>query len=310
MRKKKTRQGLWENKANLSNGLWREERRVAYLLMLPSLLLYTLLVVVPCVNAIWLSFFEWNGFAPTKKYVGLENYKEVFLDSQVHRAYMNNVIWASISVFVVFFGLIIAVVLYQERLRGKTFFRVCYFFPYIFSNVITGIIWGWIYNPRWGALNAFLKFIGLPNLQRAWLGDPSTVLYALICVGSWTYYGFCMVIFLSALQSLPVEVSEAARMDGANRWQELVYITIPQLRNQVTMLLVLTTIWSFKVFDLVYVMTGGSPYGRSEVMSFLIYVQAFQFNKVGYASATSLVLTLTVAVGTLIFLKVREKGGE
>ena len=287
--------------------LWRSERIFGYLLLIPAIALYTLLVVSPIARTIILSLHRWNGFDPVKTYVGLSNFIEGFSNLRLARAYWNNVVWSVLSVIPIVLGLILAVLLYQKRLIGRTFLRVCYFLPHTLSLVITGIIWRWIYHPGWGALNKALSWIGLKHLTRAWLGDPSTVLVALVSVGSWTYFGFCMVIFLSALQSIPVETYDAAKVDGATNIQQFFYITIPQLRNQITMLIILTTIWSFKVFALVLVMTRGTPYGKSEVMGFLVYVQAFQLQRVGQAAATSIVLAITIIIGSTIFLRLTEK---
>jgi len=262
-------------------------------------------MVYPLINTIILSFFRWNGFAPIKKFLGFANYYAVVTDPRIWNALLRNAIWSVLSVFPVILGLILAVLIFQKKLIGRTAFRVVFFLPHMLSLAIVGVIWKWIYQPDWGTLNTFLSGIGIEPV--GWLGNPSTVLVALVTVGSWTYYGFCMVIFLSGLQQIPVDFYESAVIDGANAYHCFFYITIPQLRNQLTMLIMLTVIWSFKVFDLVFIMTRGGPYGTSEVIGFLIYVKAFQQQNIGYSTAASTFLFIIVVTGSVFFLKYRER---
>jgi ABC-type sugar transport system permease subunit len=276
-----------------------------FLILLPSIALYALLMVYPLINTIFLSFFRWNGFAPIKEFLGLANYHSVITDPRIWKALLRNVVWSALSIFPLILGLILAVLIFQRKLLGRKAFRVIFFLPHMLSLAIVGVIWKWIYQPEWGTLNKILLWIGLKPV--GWLGNPSTVLVALITVGSWTYYGFCMVIFLSGLQQIPVEYYESAYIDGANAYHCFFYITIPQLRNQITMLIMLTVIWSFKVFDLVFIMTGGGPYGTSEVIGFLIYVKAFQQQNIGYSTAASTFLFFIVVTGSIFFLKYRER---
>jgi len=286
-------------------GVRRSEIIQGFLILLPSIALYSVLMVYPLINTIILSFFRWNGFAPIKEFLGLNNYYSVITDPRIWKALFRNTIWSALSVFPVILGLILAVLIFQKKLIGRTAFRAIYFLPHMLSLAIVGVIWKWIYQPEWGTLNKILLSIGLKPI--GWLGNPSTVLVALITVGSWTYFGFCMVIFLSGLQQIPVDFYESAYIDGANAYHCFFYITIPQLRNQLTMLIMLTVIWSFKVFDLVFIMTGGGPYGTSEVIGFLIYVKAFQHQNIGYSTAAPTFLFLIVVTGSVFFLKYRER---
>jgi ABC-type sugar transport system permease subunit len=262
-------------------------------------------MVYPLINTIVLSFFRWNGFDPIKKFLGLANYLDVITDPRIWKALLRNAIWSALSIFPVILGLILAVLIYQKKLVGRIAFRVIFFLPHMLSMAIVAVIWKWIYQPDWGTLNKILVWIGLEPV--GWLGNPSTVLVALVTVGSWTYYGFCMVIFLSGLQQIPVDYYESAVIDGANAYHCFFYITIPQLRNQLTMLIMLTVIWSFKVFDLVFIMTRGGPFGTSELIGFLIYVKAFQQQNIGYSTAASTFLFLIVVTGSIFFLKYRER---
>jgi len=287
--------------------LWSTERIFGYFLLAPAVVLYTLLVVVPLVQTVILSLHRWNGFAPVKLYVGLSNFIEVVSDVRIAKALGNNTIWSALSMVAIILGLLVAVILYQYKPKGRIFLRVCYFLPFTLSRVVIGIVWKWIYLPTWGALNTVLSWVGLENLTHAWLGDPSTVVVSMSGTYIWYYYGLCMVIFLSALPSIPDELYEAARLDGANNIQKFFYITIPQLRNQITMLIILTVSWVFKLFDFVYIMTLGGPYGSSEVMGFLIYVEAFQLQRVGYAAAISIIFAIMLVIGSGIFLRAREE---
>lgn len=274
--------------------LHREGRIYGYLLLLPAVVLYGLLVFVPILQSVVLSFQDWDGFSPQRNFVGFENYADVLSSSRFWRAFLNNVIWSALSIIPIALGLVLAVVLYMNKIWGSTFFRVSFLLPFTLSGVITGIIWSWIYNPNWGTVNGILRALGLDGLTRAWLAEPGFSLVAANLVGGWTWFGFCMVIFLAGLQSIPNELYDAARIDGASSTQLFTRITVPLLSSYIRMLSIVTVIFSFKVFDLVFVMTRGGPFQTSEVLGLVIYLQGFNQYKLGPATATGVLLTIIV----------------
>ncbi len=203
-------------------------------------------------------------------------------------------------------GLLLAVLITQKKVIGQTLFRVVYFIPYVLSLVIVGIVWGWIYHPTFGILNMMLRWVGLGSLARGWLGDPTWALFGVIIAGSWTYFGFCMIIIRSALMDISPSLYEAARIDGANNFQTFFNITIPSIRNVLNFLMLLSLINSFKVFDIIYVMTNGGPYNKTEVAAIYIYSRAFIQSRVGYSSSLSVILIIMVSLITFILIKLRR----
>lgn len=242
------------------------------------------------------------------QFVGLQNYVQLVKDPLFWEAFGHNVIWIIASVAIpVLLGLILAALLSIPGMRWLSTFRIIYFMPVVVSLVAVGIVWGWIYDPTYGVIDTTLHHLGLGVLAHAWLGNSHTVLGALIIAASWTYYGFCMVIFLAAMQGLDPSYYEAAKLEGIKGWQSFVYITVPLLKNVITLVVLNSLIASFKVFDLVYVMTQGGPYHSSEVIATYMYNAAFQQNEVGYGSAVSIFLALVIAVISAIYMRFAER---
>lgn len=280
----------------------------AYLFILPPLVLYGAFVLYPLVQTIGLSFTNWDGVSPTKQFVGWANYARMLKgDKLFARAFTHNLYWILLgTVSPIVIGLILAALL-ATRIKGRTFFRTVYFMPSVLSTMVVGIIWGWIYNPVFGLLNEVLKKIGLETLTRSWLGESQTALTALIIAAIWSYFGFCVVVFLAGLQNIDVSLYEAAQIDGANGIQRFFHITIPGLREVITMVTTYTLIGGFRVFDIVWVTTRGGPANATEVMSTYIYRNAFQQNYVGYGAAMALTLSTIIVVISIAFIRVRER---
>jgi raffinose/stachyose/melibiose transport system permease protein len=280
----------------------------AYFFILPAFVIYVIVVLKPLLNTIVLSFYEWDG-ASEKIFVFLKNYQKLFSDPIFLTALRNNLAWIVASIFIpMILGLLLAVLLWSiKNQRIRFLFQTSYFMPVIPSLIIVGIIWGWIYNPVFGAANKILKMIGLGALSRGWLGSPVWALPSVILAGNWTFFGFCMTIFLAGLQNIDKNLFEAAIIDGANRIQSFRYITIPSLRNQINLLIIYILIGSFKVFDIVYVMTKGGPFNSTEVVGTYMYTRAFEHSLVGYGSSMATILALIVSISTLIFLRLREE---
>lgn len=279
------------------------------LFIIPALTFYLVFVAYSLVSTARLSLFEWNGASPTMKFVGLANYASLMSDPTMWKALGNNLIWVAVTVFVpTMLGLILAVILTNtDRLRGVTLFRVTFFMPSIVSMVVVSIVWSWIFNQSYGNFNQLLDALGLAALKRPWMGDPRTVLGALLTASSWTSYGFCMVIFIAALQGIDRSYFEVAMIDGANAVQTFFRVTIPLLKNTVTLLVLNAMIASFKVFDIVWASTKGGPYHASEVVSTYLYNQAFYLNRVGSGAAAAMLLALIIAICSAVYFRLAER---
>jgi ABC-type sugar transport system permease subunit len=281
---------------------------VAYLFVLPALIVYGIFLLYPLMNTFLLSFHEWDGAQPIKKYVGLANYQHVVKDPRAIESLSHNVWWLVLGTAIpIILGLVLAVLLWQHT-PGRLIFQTIYFMPAVMPLVVAGIVWGWIYNPLFGALNSLLKSIGLASWTRAWLAEPDIALWATIVVGAWTWFGICTTMFMAGLQNVDMELLEAAKIDGANSVQRFFHIIIPQLRHVITMVMGITLIGGFKVFDVVFVMTQGGPGTRTEVIATYIYRTAFRLSRFGYGAALSVTLTILVFITSFIYLRLRERG--
>lgn len=280
-----------------------------FLFALPAVFFYCLFLVGPILSTIKISFNEWNGAAPYMKWVGLKNYERIFQDPVFYKALGNNIIWILFTIFVpVLLGLIFAIILMQKFVKGKFLYRLTYFMPNVVSLVAVGIVWGWIYNPEFGMMSKMFRALGLNGLANIdYLGNEKLVIWFLLIAGSWTCYGFNMVVFLAGLQGIDSNYLEVAKLEGAGSMQTFIYVIVPLIKGTIVLLVSNSLIGSFKVFDLIYVMTKGGPYHSSEVISTYMYNSAFGMNDYGYGSALAVVLAVIIAVCSGIFMKLADK---
>jgi raffinose/stachyose/melibiose transport system permease protein len=230
--------------------------------------------------------------------VGLDNYAKLPSDPVVVTAVRNNLIWTVVTIAVpTVIGLGLAIAL-NGKVHGKPILRLIFYTPAVLPLVSIASIWGWLYNPQYGAINSFLRLIGLDGLAQPWLGQDSTALWAVMVPAIWLRTGFPMLLYLAALQGIPNELYEAATVDGASRWQQFWHVTMPSLRPAHYIVLALSLIDSFKVFDMIYAMTYGGPGTSTQVMGTWMYFNVFQYYQAGYGTAIAVVITLVaVAVG-------------
>lgn len=275
------------------SGRWRP-----WLFAAPALAVYLAFLVYPSASSLWFSVTDWDGLSPTYNVVGLDNYARMFSDPVVLTAGKNNLLWSAVTIVVpVTIGLALALLL-NGKVRGKPVLRLIFYAPGVLPLVSIASIWGWLYIPEYGAINTFLRLIGLDGLAQPWLGQDSTALWAVMVPAVWLRTGFPMLLYLAALQGIPAQLYEAARVDGATRWQQFWHVTMPGLRSAHYIVLALSLIDSFKVFDLVYAMTYGGPGTATQVMGTWMYANVFQYYQAGYGTAIAVVITLVaIAVG-------------
>lgn len=288
---------------------WRKAVVVPYLFLLPALLIHFCIVTVPALSSFRMSLYDWNMLGAAK-FVGLKNYVEIFTkDSLVFLSIQHNLIWLGIFVTVpIILGFFVAIII-SRMSRGQMAFRTIFFMPYVISAVVAGRIWTALMNPYYG-LNAIFQQMGLQSLAHVkWLGNPDIALFSVAFVDNWHWWGFVMVLFLSALQQVDSTLYEAARVDGANKWQELVHVSIPGIRQTIAFIFIMTVMWSFLTFDYVYVMTNGGPANSTEILATLIYKDAFVKYQGGYASALCVLQCLICIALYFLNRAVRKKGG-
>jgi ABC-type sugar transport system permease subunit len=286
----------------------RRRRKFApYLWVLPAVLVYAIFKLVPMVAGFYLALLQWDGIEPAK-FVGMQNFQRMLEDEVIVLTLLNNAKYAIGTVIgKTLLSLFLALLLHQA-LRGRSFYRTALFLPVVMSFVVVGILWSWLYNGQFGLVNNLLQRLGLNFLILDWLGDPKVALWSLVVVDIWKWYGFHMVIFLAGLQTIPGELYEAARIDGAGRWQQFWHITLPLLQPVMLVNVTLSLMGGFGVFDIPYVMTEGGPANSTTVMALHIYIRGFKFYKFGYAAALSYVLLTLVTV--LAAIQMRLMGRE
>lgn len=282
-----------------------EPRAVGYLYVLPALLVFTALVLVPLGQSAWYSLFDWDGLSAAT-WAGLSNYSSLLSDPSLRAPFAHALVllifYALIPVLV---GLLLAATMSRVRIHGLTFFRTVLFLPQVLAMVVVAVSWRWVYAPD-GVLNQVLRLVGLGDLARSWLGSFSLALPAVGVAGTWVGFGLCMVLFLAGVQSIPRELYESARLDGAGPWQEFLAVTLPALRPQVAVAATLTIVAGLRNFDLIYLTTSGGPGESTAVPAYEVYHRAFETNMVGSAAAVGIALTVLIFALTVIVSRLVE----
>lgn len=301
--------------AAISEDLLRARRRrrahlrrsgLAWAFMAPLLIVNLLVITGPGLFAVYYSFTDWNGLSEPG-FIGFANYAEMLSSEAVLNALGHNLWWTAFFLIVpMAVGLIGAFILSRLR-RGQMLFRVLFFIPYVMSTIVVAAIWRQLFDPR-GGLGAALADLGIPFLADVnLLGNPDLALGSVAIINTWQWWGFLLVIYLAAMQGVNPALYEAARLDGAGPIREFWNITLPAIRPTIVFLALMTVIWSFLVFDYIYVLTQGGPAGSTEVLSTLLYREAFTLQRQGYASAIGMLLAAISASAVIGFFVLRRK---
>lgn len=281
------------------------EEKSDYLFLAPAAILYISVIVVPAFYSFYLSFFKWNAIAPVKKFVKFNHYIYLFTkDSTFIQALINNVIWVLLTMtFTVFIALLFALLL-NRQFKGRTIFRGIFYFPYVLSAIIVGVIWTWVYHPQLGLITNMLDSFGLGEHVKPFLADPNTAFIAIYVAGLWKAYGAPMVLFLAGLQTIPPELYEAAKMDGANIFQTFFRITIPMLKETFVIVFSLQIIISVKIYDIIMAMTGGepSPATKTHTMATWMIKQSFIFTHAGRGATIACIMVLVLMAVIIPFV--------
>jgi ABC-type sugar transport system permease subunit len=274
----------------------------------PALVILAAFLLYPIGYSLWLSLHEWDGYTPRwGPFVGLENYRILAGDEVFWKATLNSIVFVVVRTpLEVALGFLLAILL-NRRLAARSLLRTLFFVPVVMSLIVVTIIFQRVYEPNTGLLNTFLHGIGLGAWAHAWLGDPVTALPAVIAVSVWKNVGFSLVILLAGLQSLPQDVLDAARVDGANAWQLTLRVVTPLMRPILALTALLSIIGGLKVFDLIFIMTRGGPTYSTEVLATMLYREAFEQNHMGVASAIAVILvTLVLSIARVQAFVLRE----
>ncbi len=273
---------------------------MGWVFILPALLGTFIFIIIPVIVSFSLSFMDWD-LINKAQFVGLRNYKEILTAPLFGKILLNTFVYAiSTSIFAVIIPLVLACIL-NSKIRGSEFFKTVYFLPFVTPMIVIAIVWQWIFDPNIGILNYVL------HLHINWLYDANFAMPAIIIVSVWKLIGYNMVIFLSGLSALNQSLFEASKIDGANHFETFRFVTVPLLSPTIFFVVVITCISSFQIFDLIYLMTQGGPLDSTNVLVYAIYKNAFEYFKVGQASALAYILFIIILGLTMIQWQLRKK---
>lgn len=281
------------------------ENLIAYSFILPNLLGFAIFTLVPMVFSLVLAFMHWDG-ANVVSWAGLDNFKQLLHDETFRIALTNTFYYVIGTVPLTMAASLGLALLLNQPLRGRNFFRTTFFFPYVASLVAVAVVWNMLFHPAVGPVNQLLLSLGVENPPR-WTASVDWAMPTVIMASIWKGMGYYMVIYLAALQGIPNALYEAAEIDGASAWQRFRYVTLPMLTPATFFVSIMLTIASFKVFDLILVMTGGGPGRATNVLVIHTYNTAFREFRFGYSSAIAMVLFLIVLVITLVQFRMERR---
>lgn len=284
-----------------------EPRFVGLLYVLPALAFFAVFGIWPFIQTVLISFTRWRGIGEQVP-VGLDNYADVLRDDDLYMAFVRAIILILFyAILPMCIGLLLAALLSRVRIRGLGTYRVLLFLPQVIAAVVIAIAWRWIYSAN-GVLNETLDLIGLGALTRSWLGDFDLALPAIGLVGTWLNAGLAMIFFVAGVQRIPLDLYDAARVDGAGPWKEFRAVTLPGLRNEIVVVLTITVIFALRNFDLIWVTTRGGPGDATTTPSVLLYELGFEARRLGSASAIAVLLTMLILAVTILIVRIGERG--
>ncbi|MFL5660319.1 MAG: carbohydrate ABC transporter permease [Ktedonobacteraceae bacterium] len=294
--------------------LWRlhpKQRRkiLAWIFMIPFFAVNLLVILGPSLSTFYYSLTDWSGIGPAH-FLGLANFQQLLTDADFHRAFVINLLWMAMFLTVpIAIGLFGAFLLSQIK-RFQMLFRAAYFIPYVIASVVNAAVWQQILDPQQGLAYQLDQF-GIHLLDNIYFfGDQKLALPSVAFVDNWHFWGFLVVIFLSAMQSVDPGLYDAAKIDGANHWRQFYHVTLPGIRPVMGIVLLLVTIWSLLVFEYPYIITQGGPADATQTMTILLYKNAFSLNEAGYAAAMGLSMSFIAIAITLVYQFLQRRGVE
>ena len=289
-----------------------KNKKIIILYLAPVIIGLAVCVYYPLIRSAIDSLFQWVSFSPERKWVGFDNYIQIFTDKDFFTILKNNVLYALFSVLCqVLLAMVLAACLEELFMRKfQKFFRTVLFLPSLISMSVLGILWKCIFNPNSGLLNTFIHAIGFENVTPTWLGDANIAIFCCIFVSQWQYTGYCMLLDLVGIQKIPRELYEVAEIDGAGAVKRFFYVTLPMGKESMLVTSIITVIGSFKIFTEIQVMTGGGPGRATEVLATAMYRSAFTNDEMGVASAYAMIIFVITLILSLIQMKVSHTGEE
>lgn len=273
----------------------RDSKLSSYAFIIPALVIYLSVIVVPVFYSIIISLNKWNGVAPME-FVGLGNYVNLFTNDKTFLiALRNNLLWIVMTIVITMSVALGFAVMLNHKFRGRTVFRALFYFPCVVAPIAVAIIWRWIYNPNIGFINQFFKLLGI-NFKQTWISDPKASIYAVFAASLWQAIGSPMLLFMAGLAAVPSEILEAAWVDGATPVKRFFLVTVPLLKNTFVIVIANLITAAMKVYDIVAGLTDGGPNNSTQMLGTYMYSQTFQYNNVGMGTAVAVVMVLMMLV--------------
>jgi alpha-1,4-digalacturonate transport system permease protein len=275
-------------------------------LLLPTIAIFGIFLFYPAINGLWISFTKWDGINP-QKFIGLKNYIDLLSDDSFWNSFLNTIVFTIIAVPAIYVSALLLALLLTQNIKGSTFFRAAFYWPTMISTIVVGLSWRFLLGEDFGIINYIITAMGKSPVK--WLTNPTAAMGVIIFVTTWSLAGYYMVMFIAGIKSISETYYEAARIDGAGFIQQFRFITFPLLKPTTLLVLVLSTVTVIKTYPLVYALTQGGPAGATKLMVQLIQETGFDKNKMGYASAMTMILFIILAVLTSVQFKLNQ-GGE
>jgi multiple sugar transport system permease protein len=290
-----------------ANPLDRTYALLGVALIAPTVLIFCAVIVYPLVTALYLSLF--TIFTPTLKgeFIGLGNYARLAASPEFWRSLQNTLVWTVLTLTLqIVLGVAVALMLHQNMVF-RALARSLILFPYFVSTVVAVLIWRWLFNDLYGILNHVMLATGLIGAPMDWLGSMPNAMISIVLVGAWKYFPFVVIAVLARLQTIPEALYEAAKIDGAGPFARFFDVTLPQLRDVLTVVILLRAIWDFKEFDLIYLLTGGGPVISTQTLPLMVYKDAFGLNDMGRASAVAVAMMLVMLTFMVLYLRLSAR---
>lgn len=285
----------------------RSERRLGYMLISPTVIAMGVMILFPFISAIWLSFHRKSPISPKTTFIGFENYAYIFKNEEFWQSFLNNVIWTGSCVGLeLIIGIALGLLMHQ-KFKGRAVVRGLVLFPYMIPSVVACLVWQWLFNDLYGVVNHFLRSIGLLESSIIWLGHPFWAMVSCILVTVWSRTPFIIIVVLARLQTIPEELYEAAQIDGATSIQRFLTITLPQLRSVLIIAILLRSLWTYKNFDIIWLLTRGGPLYSTQTLPIYGYKEAFLSMFMGRGASISVTIFLTLAIFSFLFLYLMRK---
>jgi raffinose/stachyose/melibiose transport system permease protein len=271
------------------------------LFLLPGAIIYTLFLIWPLVQALYYSLFDWNGLGPPTDYIGLNNFSKVLNDAVFLTSVSHTLVIVTLSLWIQLPMALALAVLLGRKTTGRAFFRIIFFLPYVFSEIVTAIIWQFVYTRDGGLANTVLSTLIFGFKPQSWLGNRDIALFAIFVVITWKYFGLHMMLYMAALQQVPREIEEAARIDGADEWKVLRFITFPWMGPTIRLTIYLSVVGSLNQFVLTWILTTGGPSNATHLIATYMYRFGPLVYKYGYGTAVAVILFISSFIFSILY---------